>query len=115
MCLLFVCARRRYHRQTLARLNTRSHTNNTHRNTLNKNQKGTYDGISFHPYETVFVKASWHVADPYTRRYSAWHLGHQLGRAGTEGAFDDKMYRYAISEAAQHPKDLEGAYHPFRV
>ena len=78
-------------------------------------KKGTYDGVSFHLYETVFVKASWHVADPYTRRYSAWHLGHQLGRAGTEGSFDDRMYRYAISEAAQHPKDLENAYHPFKV
>ena len=33
---------------------------------------GTYDGISMHPFETVFVKASWHVGQPHLDRYSNW-------------------------------------------
>ncbi|GBF98574.1 hypothetical protein Rsub_11299 [Raphidocelis subcapitata] len=79
---------------------------------VHPSRAGTYGGISFHPFETVFVKSSWHVADVYTRRYARWALQHALGRAGTEGAFDEQLYRYAVSEAAQRPRDLEGAYAP---
>lgn len=65
-----------------------------------------------HPNHQIFVKASWHVADVYTRRYSHWALQHLLGRAGTDGAYDARLYRYAVSEAAQAPRDLEAAYRP---
>lgn len=79
---------------------------------VHPSRQGTYGGISQHPFETVFVKSSWHVADPYTRRYSHWALQHLLGRAGTDGSFDERLYRYGVSLAAQSPKDLEAAYRP---
>lgn len=79
---------------------------------VHPSRAGTYDGISFHPYETIFVKSSWHVADPYTERYSQWHLHHLLGKAGTDGSFNELLYTYAISEKAQHPQDLLAAYKP---
>ncbi|KAI8466619.1 MAG: hypothetical protein J3K34DRAFT_524403 [Monoraphidium minutum] len=79
---------------------------------VHPSRSGTYGGISFHPYETIFVKSSWHVADPYTKRYSQWALQHLLGRSGTDGKYDERLYRYAISEAAQRPRDLEEAYRP---
>eukprot|EP00798_Chlamydomonas_sp_ICE-L_P026885 gene26885-4495_t len=57
-------------------------------NNIHPSRHGTYDGIAFHPFETVFVKSSWHVADPYTQRYSKWKLKHLSGQPGTEGTFD---------------------------
>ena len=63
---------------------------------VHPSRHGTYSGIAFHPYETVFVKSSWHVADPYSRRYAAWTEGHLEGRPGTEGTFDYTRYRFAI-------------------
>lgn len=43
---------------------------------VHPSRHGTYGGIAFHPYETVFVKSSWHVADPYTkvRPFGSSHL-----------------------------------------
>lgn len=55
---------------------------------------GSYDGIAFTPYETVFVKSSWHVADPYTKRYSIWKIQHMSGDVGTEGELNLEMYRW---------------------
>ena len=37
---------------------------------------GTYDHISMHPFETVFVKASWHVGQPHLDHYSDWLWTH---------------------------------------
>lgn len=65
---------------------------------------GTYDGISMHPFETLFVKASWHVGQPYTDAYARWGLALAGGGAGTEGRFDETAYRFAISAAAQGPR-----------
>lgn len=79
---------------------------------VHPSRAGLYDGISMHPYETVFVKSSWHVAEPYTKRYSQWQLQHLLGKAGTEGRFNKRMYLYGVSAAAEHPRDLEAAYKP---
>eukprot|EP01026_Neomeris_dumetosa_P044303 TRINITY_DN3727_c0_g1_i3.p1 TRINITY_DN3727_c0_g1~~TRINITY_DN3727_c0_g1_i3.p1 ORF type:complete len:290 (-),score=19.87 TRINITY_DN3727_c0_g1_i3:309-1079(-) len=73
---------------------------------------GTYDNISMHPYETLFVKASWHVGDPYHKRYALWKLNHLAGRENTGGHFDEPFYRYAISAEAQDPNDLEKCYVP---
>lgn len=64
---------------------------------VHPSRHGTYDGIAMHPYETVFVKASWHVGDPYTSRYSRWQLVHLTGDNGTAGQLNETMYRYAIS------------------
>ncbi len=44
----------------------------------------------------VFVKSSWHVSDAFTTRYSAWAALHAQGDAGTAGAYDEAMYKYAI-------------------
>lgn len=54
-----------------------------------------------HPFETVFLKASWHVGEPFVERYAAWMLAQAAGRDTTGGAFDEHMYRYAISPEAQ--------------
>jgi hypothetical protein len=83
-------------------------------NNVHPSRVGTYGpGISQHPLETVFVKSSWHVADPYTKRYSQWALQHLLGRAGTDGAYDAALYKFAVSEAAARRRDdLEAAYKP---
>jgi hypothetical protein len=53
-----------------------------------------------------------HVAEPYTRRYSQWQLQHLLGKSGTEGTYNQRLYRYGISQAAENPRDLEEAYRP---
>lgn len=45
---------------------------------------GTYDGISMHPFETVFISASWHDGEPHTSVYTKWKLG-QVMRTGASG------------------------------
>jgi hypothetical protein len=79
---------------------------------VHPSRAGLYDGISMHPYETVFVKSSWHVAEPYTKRYSQWQLQHLLGKSGTEGQYNRKLYLYGVSKKAEAPRDLEAAYKP---
>lgn len=79
---------------------------------VHPSRAGLYDGISMHPYETIFVKASWHVAEPYTKRYSQWALQHLLGKSGTEGSYNKKLYLYGVSKKAEHPRDLDAAYKP---
>ena len=64
---------------------------------------GTYDGISMHPYEVVFIKASWHVGEPHLSHYTKWVLDHAEGMAHTKGSFDERMYRYGVSMEAQEP------------
>ncbi|KAG2428138.1 hypothetical protein HXX76_011818 [Chlamydomonas incerta] len=65
--------------------------------------------------DQIFVKSSWHVADPYTRRYSTWVTQHREGDAGTDGEWNEKLYKYAISAEAQLPNLLEAAYNVTRV
>jgi hypothetical protein len=48
---------------------------------VHPSRHGTYDGITMHPFETVFIKASWHVGEPFTSRYTRWFSGHALGQA----------------------------------
>ena len=48
---------------------------------VHPSRHGTYDGITMHPFETVFVKASWHVGEPFTSHYTRWFSGHALGQA----------------------------------
>jgi hypothetical protein len=64
---------------------------------------GTHGGVSMHPLETVFVKASWGVGEPYTSAYARWLLVHAGGGAGTEGRYDEAKYRWAISAEAVAP------------
>jgi hypothetical protein len=63
---------------------------------VHPSRHGTYDGITFHPHETIFVPSAWHVADPYTRRYSIWGLTHLRGDPGTGGRYNKELYKYAI-------------------
>lgn len=67
---------------------------------VHPSRHGTYDGISMHPYEVVFLKASWHVGEPFADKYAAWQTKHLLGQSTTAGKFDEEMYLYAISCAA---------------
>jgi hypothetical protein len=39
---------------------------------------------------------SWHVADVFTDKYSAWAAAQQYGQDGTDGSFDRLLYRFAI-------------------
>lgn len=48
-------------------------------NNVHPSRHGTYDTISMHPFETVYIKASWHVGEPFLDKYSAWMLA-QVGR-----------------------------------
>ena len=71
---------------------------------------GTYDGISMHPFETVFVKASWRVGEPHLSRYTEWFIKHAAGNANTAGVFDEKLYKYAVSAQAQDPPPVERCF-----
>ncbi len=50
-----------------------------------------------HPMEVVFIKASWHVGEPFTSKYSEWLLAQAEGRPTTQGSFDEALYRYAVT------------------
>ena len=43
---------------------------------VHPSRHGTYDHISMHPFETVFVKASWDVGQPHLDHYSDWLWKH---------------------------------------
>lgn len=73
-------------------------------NNVHPSRESTYDGVSQHPFELLFVKASWHVAQPYVDAYTRWALTLAKGRAGTDGIFDEARYRYAISPEAIQQK-----------
>lgn len=81
-------------------------------NQVHPSRSGTYDAITMHPFETIFIKASWNVGEPFTSHYTRWFMRHAIGEAGTEGTFDDEMYRYAVSPLAQEARDKEQCYKP---
>lgn len=78
---------------------------------VHPSRHGTYDGISMSPYETVFLKSSWHVGIPFADKYAVWLSRQLLGQATTHGSFNNEMYRYAV-QCAAHPLRLE--YHRYR-
>ena len=41
-------------------------------NNVHPSRHGTYNGITMHPFETVFIKASWHVGEPHLSHYTRW-------------------------------------------
>ena len=47
---------------------------------VHPSRHGTYDQISMHPFETVFVKASWHVGEPFVGKYTQWMLAQVRAR-----------------------------------
>lgn len=70
---------------------------------VHPSRHGTYDGISMNPYEVVFLKASWHVGEPFADKYALWRTRILRGQSSTAGAFDEPMYRYAIQCATSPP------------
>ena len=64
---------------------------------VHPSRHGTYDGISMHPYEVVFLKASWYVGVPFADKYATWLTNEHLGLSNTRGVFDQEMYHYAIT------------------
>lgn len=79
-------------------------------NNVHPSRHGTYDKITMHPFEVVFVKASWHVGEPFVDRYSEWFGKQADGEETTSGSFDSAMFRYAISPQAEEPKDVKSCY-----
>ena len=61
---------------------------------------GTHGGVSMHPFESVFVKTSWGVGEPFASTYARWRLDHAAGKPGTAGVYNETAYRWAISEEA---------------
>lgn len=53
--------------------------------------------------QVVFIKASWHVGEPFTSKYSEWLLAHADGRPTTHGSFDEALYRYAVTYVVDFP------------
>ena len=74
-------------------------------NNVHPSRYGTYDSITMHPFETIFVKSSWHVGEPYTSKYSKWYTEIAHGSPNTNGNFDESMYTYAIGPEAILPHD----------
>ena len=77
---------------------------------VHPSRHGTYDGISMHPFETVFLKASWHVGEPHLTRYTSWFMGMAAGSDNTGGTFDEPLYRYAITMEAQDPNNAADCF-----
>lgn len=53
-----------------------------------------------HPFEVVFLKASWHVGVPFNDKYAGWQTKKLKGQSTTTGEFFEPMYRYAITCAS---------------
>lgn len=79
-------------------------------NNAHPSRHGTYDGISMHPYEVVFIKASWHVGEPFTSRYTEWRMGEAAGMRNTWGEYDAAMYQYAVQPEAQDMPAMAACY-----
>lgn len=82
---------------------------------VHPSRHGTYDSITMHPYETIFVKSSWHVGEPFTSHYSNWFLRHGQGAYNTDGQFDETMYLYAIGKYAIMPDEAAARYYAITV
>lgn len=63
------------------------------------------------PYEVVFLKASWHVGEPFADKYAMWETRILRGYPGTSGAFDEPMYHFAVQCAPPSPA-LSGVLFP---
>lgn len=77
---------------------------------VHPSRHGTYGGITMHPFETVFIKASWHVGSPFVEAYTRWFLAQAAGESPALGSFDEKLYHYAVSERAQQDHHVEQCY-----
>ena len=78
---------------------------------VHPSRHGTYDHITMHPYETLFIKASWQVGEPFTSHYSRWFLEQGQGASNTKGSLDERMYFYAIGPEAILPHETAFDYY----
>lgn len=76
---------------------------------MHASRHGTYDGVDQHPYETIFVKASWHVGEPFTSKYTEWFQRRAQGH-DTAGTPDEALYRWTVQPEAQLPRDVAACY-----
>lgn len=81
-------------------------------NNVHPSRHGTYDGVSMHPFETVFVKSSWSVGEPHLSRYTRWFEEHSNGDMGTQGSFDRELYYYAMCPEGRFKKDIDELFLP---
>jgi len=58
--------------------------------------------------QVVFLKASWHVGEPFADKYAHWATRQHRGLSNAEGVFDNAMYIYAITCG---PGLVDGATH----
>jgi hypothetical protein len=79
-------------------------------NNVHPTRRGSYDGISVHPFEVIFVKTTWCVRAAEVSRYTRWKLDLAAGLAGPAGALDEAGYRYASS--LQGTRDRSGTLWP---
>ena len=79
---------------------------------VHPSRHGTYGGISMHPYETMFVKESWHVGEPFLSRYTQWRRDHSIGKPGTEGIFNRDLYFYAMCNEGRRPQRTRDLFMP---
>ena len=79
-------------------------------NNAHPSRHGTYDSISMHPFETLFVKANWRVGEPFLTRYTRWFTEHAHGNANTAGRFNKTLYLYAVSAVAQNPPSVDRCF-----
>lgn len=78
-------------------INWRDKANWKCNNNVHPSRVGMYDGISQHPLETVFIKSSWGVGEPYTSKYSSWIMAQYSGQSTTAGFFDRAAYLKSLS------------------
>lgn len=79
---------------------------------VHPSRHGTYDGVSMHPFETLFVKSSWFVGEPHLSRYTKWYISQEDGGHGTQGAFNEDMYYYAMCLEGRYPANLQNLFKP---
>lgn len=61
-----------------------------------------------HPYEVVFLKASWFVGVPFADKYAQWQTTILTGGNSAAGSWDEAMYTYAIQCASSRPVEAPG-------
>lgn len=79
-------------------------------NNAHPSRIGLYDEISQHPLETVFIKTSWGVGEPFSSKYSSWIFLQTLKKETdlTQGCFDPESYHTGISaSSSSFPKGYD--------
>lgn len=68
-------------------------------NNVHPSRHGTYGGVSINPLETMFVKSTWRVGEPYTTAYTRWLQGEAVvlrNDTESQGCFDVRPRAIAL-------------------